>query len=81
MNTASNFAKAAAQQAAEMIATLPQQEQQALAELAEAGFRVSVSFVVHPHSQEPGDIQLSAVDDYGMHHVVLTRKIKASQRH
>lgn len=81
MTTAASFAKIAAQQASEMIATLPQEEQQALASSTANGYRLSVSFIVQPGAPEPGQIQLSAVDDYGAHHVVLTQKLNVARRH
>ncbi|MCY1308205.1 hypothetical protein D9M70_581940 [compost metagenome] len=64
-----------------MLAALPKEEQQAIANSAANGYRLSVSFIVQPGSQEPGQIQLSAVDDYGAHHVVLTQRVNVAQRH
>jgi hypothetical protein len=81
MSTAADFAKIAAQQAAEMIATMPKEEQQAMAAGAANGYRLSVSFIVQPGSKEPGEIVLGTVDDYGAHHVVLTQRLNVAQRH
>ncbi len=81
MSIAAEFAKIAAKQAEDMIATLPISEQHALAASAANGCRLSVCFLVQPGSTEPGVIQLSAVDDYGAHHVVLTQKLNVAQRH
>ncbi|MFN9527374.1 MAG: hypothetical protein ACK561_10730 [Pseudomonadaceae bacterium] len=81
MTVAAGFAKIAAEQAASMVAALPKEEQQALANSTANGCRLSVSFIVQPGSEEPGLIQLSAVDDYGVHHVVLTQKLNVARRH
>ncbi|WP_153020758.1 hypothetical protein [Pseudomonas sp. BMS12] len=81
MSTAADFAKVAAKQAEEMIASLPVEEQRLLAASAANGCRLSVSFVVQPGSSLPGVIQLSAVDDYGSHHVVLSLRVNVAQRH
>lgn len=81
MSNAAHFTKAAAKMAAELIGTLSREEQQALAESTAKGFRLSVSFIVQPGGSEPGEIQLSAVDDYGAHHAMLTQRINVAKRH
>lgn len=81
MNTASEFAKSAAKLAGSIITELSKDDQQKLAVLAEKGFKIGISFIVLPGSAQPGEIQLSTIDDYGTHQVMASMQLNIIQHH